>query len=110
MPFGSMGGDGQPQSMSAVFTRIYRGGMSPQAAVDAPRWLLGRTWGESSDTLKIEDRFPAETVGELRRLGHDVELKDAYDETMGHAGALLRHRDGRLDGAADPRSDGAVTG
>jgi gamma-glutamyltranspeptidase/glutathione hydrolase len=27
---------------------------------------------------------------------------------MGHAGAIVRHSDGRLDGATDPRSDGAV--
>jgi gamma-glutamyltranspeptidase/glutathione hydrolase len=29
---------------------------------------------------------------------------------MGHSGAIVRHRDGQLDGAADPRSDGAVAG
>jgi len=27
---------------------------------------------------------------------------------MGHAGAIVRHADGLLEGAADPRSDGAV--
>jgi gamma-glutamyltranspeptidase/glutathione hydrolase len=27
---------------------------------------------------------------------------------MGHAGALVRHPDGALDGASDPRSDGAA--
>ncbi|MCU1656714.1 MAG: gamma-glutamyltransferase [Pseudonocardiales bacterium] len=106
--YGSMGGDGQPQSLSAVFSRIHRSGMDPQAAVDAPRWLLGRTWGEDTDTLKLENRFPEPTISELRRLGHDVEIMSAYDETMGHAGALLRHSDGRLEGGFDPRSDGAV--
>jgi gamma-glutamyltranspeptidase/glutathione hydrolase len=29
---------------------------------------------------------------------------------MGHAGAIRRWPDGRLEGAADPRSDGAVAG
>jgi gamma-glutamyltranspeptidase/glutathione hydrolase len=27
---------------------------------------------------------------------------------MGHAGAIVRHPDGRLEGATDPRSDGMV--
>ena len=32
-----------------------------QEAINRPRWLLGRTWGDESTTLKIEDGF-AETV------------------------------------------------
>jgi hypothetical protein len=55
--YGAMGGDGQPQSQSAVFTRIVNFGMDPQAAVNAPRWLLGRTWGDTSETLKLKARF-----------------------------------------------------
>jgi gamma-glutamyltranspeptidase/glutathione hydrolase len=31
-----------------------------------------------------------------------------YEETMGHAGAIVRHPDGRVEGASDPRSDGAA--
>jgi gamma-glutamyltranspeptidase len=100
--YGNMGGDGQPQSQSAVFTRMTLNGWNPQAAVNAPRWLLGRTWGETTDTLKLENRFPDTTVAELKLLG-------AYEETMGHAGALIRRADGLLEGGFDPRSDGAVS-
>src|SRR5690606_22597072 len=64
--YGTMGGDGQPQSQSAVFTRAAILGMNPQDAVSAPRWLLGRTWGQNSDTLKLEGRFPEATIAELR--------------------------------------------
>ena len=32
----------------------------------------------------------------------------SLDEVVGHAGALVRHPDGRLEGGFDPRSDGAV--
>jgi gamma-glutamyltranspeptidase/glutathione hydrolase len=108
MVYGNMGGDGQPQSQSAVFTRYASFGMNPQAAVSAPRWLLGRTWGQVSDTLKLEARFPAEVVEQLRRYGHEVDVLQAWDETMGHAGAIVRHANGVLEGGADPRSDGAV--
>jgi gamma-glutamyltranspeptidase/glutathione hydrolase len=108
MVYGNMGGDGQPQSQSAVFTRYACFGMNPQEAVSAPRWLLGRTWGQTSDTLKLEARFPSAVIDQLRRYGHEVEVLQAWDETMGHAGAIVRHANGALEGGADPRSDGAV--
>lgn len=108
MVYGNMGGDGQPQSQSAVFTRYASFGMNPQEAISAPRWLLGRTWGQTSDTLKLESRFPPAVVEQLRRYGHEVEILQDWDETMGHAGAIVRHANGVLEGGADPRSDGAV--
>jgi gamma-glutamyltranspeptidase/glutathione hydrolase len=108
MVYGNMGGDGQPQTQSAVFTRCAVFGMNPQAAIAAPRWLLGRTWGQTSDTLKLESRFPAEVVDALRARGHDVEVVGAYDDTVGHAGAILRDSSGVLQGGSDPRSDGGV--
>ncbi len=110
MVYGTMGGDGQPQTQAAVFTRYAVFGQGLQRAVSAPRWLLGRTWGSMSETLKLEARFPAELADELRRRGHAVEIAAAFDESMGHAGALVRHADGTLEGAFDPRSDGAVAG
>lgn len=106
--YGTMGGDGQPQTQAAVFTRIAVFGMDPQSAVAAPRWLLGRTWGETSDTLKLESRFPAAVPATLGAYGHEIEILPDYDETMGHAGAIVRHPNGVLEGGADPRSDGAV--
>ncbi len=111
MPYGTMGGEGQPQTQAAVFTRYARFGHGLQQAVSAPRWLLGRTWGDETTTLKLENRFDPALVATLRRAGHEVELLDeAFSDVMGHAGALLRHPDGRIEGAADPRSDGAAAG
>lgn len=108
--YGSMGGDGQPQFQAAIFSRLATFGNAAQAAIDAPRWLLGRTWGQSSESLKLEARFPDQTFATLRELGHDVERLNAYDETVGHAGAIVRHPDGTIEGGSDPRSDGAVAG
>ncbi len=108
MAYGTMGGEGQPQTQSAIFTRYARFGVPLGEAVGAPRWLLGRTWGAESTTLKLESRYPAYVLQALRAAGHDVEVVAAYDEVMGHAGALVRLPDGTLEGAADPRSDGAV--
>jgi gamma-glutamyltranspeptidase/glutathione hydrolase len=108
MAYGNMGGDGQPQTQSAVFTRVVLFGMTPAQAIAAPRWLLGRTWGQTSDSLKLESRFPAAVVEELRGMGHEIEMLADYDEVAGHAGALVRSRDGFVEGGSDPRSDGAV--
>ena len=110
MVYGNMGGDGQPQSQAAVFSRYAMFGQDLQHAVTAPRWLLGRTWGEMSVGLKLEARFPPELVLALREAGHDVEMVDAFSDIVGHAGALVHHPDGTIAGAADPRSDGVVAG
>lgn len=106
--YGTMGGDGQPQTQAAVFTRIAAFGLNPQAAVSAPRWLLGRTWGQTSDTLKVEARFSGAILMALGKFGHEIEVLQDYDELMGHAGAIVRNPNGVLEGGADPRSDGAV--
>lgn len=108
MVYGTMGGDGQPQTQAAVFTRIAVFGMDPQAAIAAPRWLLGRTWGQTSDALKLESRFPTSVPTVLGSYGHEIEILQDYDENMGHAGAIVRHANGVLEGGADPRSDGLV--
>ena len=111
MTFGTMGGEGQPQTQAAVFTRHARFRMPLAQAIAAPRWLLGRTWGDTTTTLKLENRFDSGLITALRLAGHDVEvLPAAFSDTMGHAGALVRYPDGRIEGAADPRSDGAACG
>ena len=108
MVYGTMGGEGQPQTQSAVFTRYAVLGQPLQQAVTAPRWLLGRTWGEQSITLKLESRFDPALIDRLRAAGHDVEMLPDFTSTMGHAGAIVRRTDGIFEGATDPRSDGAV--
>jgi gamma-glutamyltranspeptidase/glutathione hydrolase len=82
--------------------------MDAQEALNAPRWLLGRSWGEPSDTLKLEARFEMGVARTLREWGHEVEILDPFDEAVGHAGAIVRYRNGALEGGADPRSDGGV--
>ncbi|WP_298189165.1 gamma-glutamyltransferase [Novosphingobium sp.] len=108
MAYGTMGGEGQPQTQAALFTRYARFAADLQDAISAPRWLLGRTWGDQSTTLKLEDGFVPELYAALKAAGHAVERVGPLTATMGHAGAIVRHADGRLDGATDPRSDGGV--
>ena len=111
MAYGTMGGDGQPQSQAALFTRhvLYRQPL--EEAVDRPRWLLGRTWGSTHTNLRLESRFEEGLIDRLLSAGHDVEvLAEPYSDTMGHVGAVVLHPNGTLEGAHDPRADGGAAG
>jgi gamma-glutamyltranspeptidase/glutathione hydrolase len=109
--YGTMGGDGQPQSQAAVFTRHVTFGQPLEQALDAPRWLLGRTWGSDHTNLRMESRFDGNLIDQLLSAGHDVAVLDeAYSDTMGHAGAVVRHPDGSMEGGHDPRADGGAAG
>lgn len=108
LSYGTMGGEGQPQTQGAMIYRYLGQGLSPQDTVKAPRWLLGRTWGGASDNLKLESDFPQSTLDSLKKRGHDMEIVDAQSSLMGHAGLLVRHPDGSLEGGVDSRSDGSV--
>jgi len=108
--YGTMGGDGQPQTQAAVATRALDYRLPLPEVLDSPRWLLGRTWGQSSDSLKLEARFPDAVFADLAARGHEVERVEAYAQMMGHAGVLRRLPDGGFEAASDPRSDGAAVG
>jgi gamma-glutamyltranspeptidase/glutathione hydrolase len=111
MAYGTMGGDGQPQTQAMLFARhvLYRQPLA--AAIEAPRWLLGRTWGSPHTNLRLESRFDGNLVDRLLAAGHDVEvIGEAYSDTMGHAGAVVLHPDGTLEGGHDPRADAGAAG
>ena len=110
MVYGAMGGDGQPQTQAAVFTRYAFFGQDLQDAISAPRWVLGRTWRDTATSLRLESRFPEGLLGELAAAGHPLERVGAFDQLMGHAGAVVRTAGGGYLGATDPRSDGAAMG
>ena len=103
--YGTMGGEGQPQTQAAFLTRHVWFGQSLAEAVAAPRWLLGRTWGEETTLLRLENRFPPATVEALEIAGHPVEVVEAFDDRMGHAGAVVTGPEGTT-GTHDPRADG----
>jgi gamma-glutamyltranspeptidase len=111
MAYGCMGGDGQPQTQAALFTRyaLFRAPLPD--AIDRPRWVLGRTWGAARTALRLEPRFDGHLIEALASAGHEVEVLDEpYSDVMGHAGAVVLHKDGNLEGAHDPRADGGAAG
>ncbi len=110
LSYGSMGGDGQPQFQAQVMTRILFGeGLA--GAVEAPRFLFGKTWGDATTTLKLEPRFDGRLFEQLEKAGHDIEIFEApYVSRVGHAGALMRSIKGNVEATHDPRSDGGAAG
>lgn len=109
--YGTMGGEGQPQTQATIVTRIVDFGMSPQEAINGPRFLYGRTWGKASNSLKIEGRVDKHVVTALKARGQPVEVVDDYTDTMGHAAAILIDpKTKTIFGAVDYRGDGSAAG
>jgi gamma-glutamyltranspeptidase/glutathione hydrolase len=108
---GTMGGEGQPQTLVALATRVLDFGLDVQAAVEAPRWIYGRTWGATTRALSVEARFPGDVVEELRARGHELRVLEPWSDTVGHAQAVrLEAATGLMTGAGDPRADGPALG
>ncbi|RTE11768.1 gamma-glutamyltransferase [Paenibacillus whitsoniae] len=108
--YGTQGGEGQPQTQSALLTRIVDYRMDPQQAVSEPRWVWGRTWGAATQELKIESRVPEAVRVALADAGHDVRTVGAYDGVVGHAHAIVIDERGFRSGGTDPRCDGQAIG
>lgn len=110
MSYGSMGGDGQPQFQAQIFSR-YMFSRDVAGSIDAPRFRFDKRWGAPRATLKLENRFDPSIVSRLESVGHEIEMTgDAYGDQFGHAGMLVRHKDGRIAATHDPRSDGGAEG
>ncbi len=111
MAYGCMGGDAQPQIQAELFSRHVLYGQPLEQALDRPRWLIGRTWGSAHSSLVVEGRVDGNVIDRLVAAGHDVTLlAEPYVEMMGHAGAVVLHPDGTLEGGHDPRADGGAAG
>ena len=106
MVYGTMGGDGQPQTQAAIMGRYAYQNQSLDDAIQEGRWLLGRTWGDANHNLRIEQDLSADVSLALAKRGHDVLTVGASNELMGHAGAIVLNANGQTEAATDKRSDG----
>ena len=108
--FGTMGGDGQPQTHLQVYTALARFGANIQAAIELPRWVHGATTN-GGESLQLESRFPAATVADLRQRGHTITELGPWEATMGYAqGIVVDATAGVLHGGSDPRAEGSAVG
>ncbi|MET3232655.1 UNVERIFIED_ORG: gamma-glutamyltranspeptidase/glutathione hydrolase [Burkholderia sp. 1263] len=108
--FGTQGADGQPQTLAAVLTRLIDYGMDPLSALARPRFLLGKTFSDTRDALKLEEDAGADVFAALAARGHEISAIAAQSPLAGHPGVIRIEPDGSASGAHDPRSDGRALG
>ncbi|MUG72942.1 gamma-glutamyltransferase [Paenibacillus validus] len=107
---GTQGGEGQPQTQLSILTGVLDYGCTIQEAIALPRWVYGRTWGQASDSLKMENRNLQSAAEKLMQWGHRVELVSGWDGIVGQAQGICIDTNGVMYGAADPRGDGLAIG
>lgn len=97
--FGTPGGDGQPQTLVQVLNNVLRGGMTPQQAVEAPRWRVF-----AGGRLGVEPGIDASTRSALEQRGHVVRVQEPSAE-FGGAQMIVIHASGARMVGADPRRE-----
>jgi gamma-glutamyltranspeptidase/glutathione hydrolase len=108
MAFGTPGGDGQDQWSLQFFLNVVHGGMNLQEAIDAPAFLSTHAPDSFAPRLAhpggliIESRAGDETIRELERRGHRVEVAPPWSQ--GRLSAVARD-DGWLKAAANSRGN-----
>lgn len=109
---GTPGGDQQPQWNMQAISNILDYGMSPQEAVEAPRWTSFPGTDPANlpnpYEVRIERRFPDETLMELRRRGHSVHALAEWG--AGGSAQIIAWEDGICYGGSDPRTEGVALG
>ena len=117
MPFGTPGGDVQPQSMLQVFLNVTVFDMDAQAAIEAPRFANYSFPGSFEPhkyypgRLYLEGRITAATGDVLKQLGHKVHWWDDYTWLAGAPCTIVvDQKTGILHGGADPRRPAYVLG
>jgi gamma-glutamyltranspeptidase / glutathione hydrolase len=104
--FGIMGGYNQAQAHAQFVSNVADHGMNLQAALEAPRFTK-LTFGGCD--LAMESRFPAETLEQLRSMGHEITLAGEFAGQMGGGQAVMHDAAARVNyGASSPRKDGAA--
>jgi gamma-glutamyltranspeptidase/glutathione hydrolase len=116
MAFGTPGGDVQCQAMLQVFLNLVEFGMTPQQAVEAPRFATysfpNSFWphDEHPGLVGIEARIPQATRSGLAARGHRVEPWGDWEPKAGSPCLARRESDGGLQAAADPRREAYALG
>jgi gamma-glutamyltranspeptidase / glutathione hydrolase len=116
-PIGSPGNDVQPQAILQVLLNMHVFGMTPQQAVEAPRFATfsypRSSFPHSYDPgmMKLEARIDPAVGEALVALGHDVRHWPDWEWTAGAVCTILaKESGGLLESASDPRRPTAALG
>jgi gamma-glutamyltranspeptidase/glutathione hydrolase len=108
--YGTQGADGQPQTLTMILTRLLDYHQDPLSALAGPRFLLGRTFSDSRDSLKLESDVGEVVGADLAERGHQLSLIEPQSPLAGQAGVIAVGPDGTFRGAHDPRGEGNALG
>ena len=115
--YGVMGGYSQPQGHFQMLVNLIDLDMSPQKALDMPRWQLawpGNGVGalDPGGLIEIEEGWDFAVLAELTRRGHRLAPVDGFARTVfGMGQIILRDPEtGILTAGSEPRSDGCAVG
>ncbi|WP_273691819.1 gamma-glutamyltransferase family protein [Ketogulonicigenium vulgare] len=97
--YGTQGADGQPQTLAMLLSLLLDYGLPPDQALAAPRFLLGRTFSDQRDSLKVEGHAGDAVIAQLKTLGHQVSAIAPLSPLAGQAGVISP----TLGGHHDPR-------
>jgi gamma-glutamyltranspeptidase/glutathione hydrolase len=102
---GTPGSYGICQTQTQVMVQHVDYGLSLQDAIDEPR---ARLW--DGRRVLIESRIASETIEELRKRGHEIEVGPPWEKMLvgGMQGIVRDPATGVLSGACDLRRDGYV--
>jgi gamma-glutamyltranspeptidase / glutathione hydrolase len=104
--FGIMGGMNQPLAHAQFVSNIVDYKMNIQAALEEPRFTVNTKLGCN---IVIESRVTPESIEQLTKMGHVLEVRKEYSTTMGRGQAVLHDSTTKVNyGASDPRADGAA--
>lgn len=104
--FGIMGGAVQPLAHAQFVSNFVDYGMNLQQALESPRFAKNNAPGCD---VQIEFRVPPATLQQLSEMGHVLQIRREYVETMGRGQAILHNsKTGTNYAASDPRADGAA--
>jgi len=101
------GGDNQDQAMLQVLLNLIDFGMSPQEAVEAPRFQTEHFYTSfaghefNPGKLNLEGRIPRATAEKLTALGHKVTVTGDWSNSS--APTVIWREGSVLHGGADPR-------
>jgi gamma-glutamyltranspeptidase/glutathione hydrolase len=105
MSFGVMGGNMQPQGHVQMVTRIRDYGQNPQAASDAPRWIVN-----VDGTIGLEEALKQRIGATLESMGHRLASAEAVNFAFGGAQLIWRLDDHGYCAGSDHRKDGHAVG
>ncbi len=104
--FGIMGGWNQPLAHAQFVSNLVDYHMNIQAALSEPRFTVS---GKLGCHIVIESRVGQNTLDQLTKMGHQLDVRKEYSTTMGRGQAVLHNSATSINyGASDPRADGAA--